>query len=818
MPKRISALLRKHFLLYFLLLCSAISYGQTFYSVRGYVLSEDNTPLPNASVRVFDLQTGTQTNELGRYELKLEQGLHRISVSYLGYTTETVDLVVDSNLVYHVFLEPDEELLNEVVVQVKKKDYSYEVIKNVIDHKETWLNQYKNLKNQTYVKATEELHKVKPDKVPDDERNPFLADSLPDMNFFEANILRYRAPPNQLKEERSGVKIYGEIGDLFFTSFTDGQPDLYQNLQVIDKLGENALISPFSPVGFLGYKFKLLETYQGEERLIYRIQVKPKSLGNALYEGEVEVIDGIWAIHKVSLQVPKKLLIEYDSFEFEQEYARINDRRVVIKEDYRWKIKEANQFKVGHTEVLHSNFVFDSTYAKNFFGPEIAVTTQEAYEKDSSYWESIRPKPLNSTERAVVKAKELEYLKLNSKEYLDSVDAVYNKITPIKVIWSGVRRINRSKKTNWYFGSIPELINPLALGGWRVQYRTIYEKRFENRKGIEVIPYLNYGFLNKDLRGNLFMNFLYNPIRRSSITMSVGEGFGLINGSATISDFLRRDNFFVNKGLNLSHRTELFNGFYLNTTLEWNKREDLGDFQFARLGDELFESNDPAIFPTTRILKPSFRVEYTPGQKYIREPNEKIVLGSRFPTFRLSTSFGINADNGLQKAFNYTEFNVSQYFNVGIFGTSEYKIAIGKFMDTTRLAPMDYKYQRGGDPIWFSPSMQTYQLIPETFATFDWFLESHYEHQFNGFLTSKIPLLNKTGINTLAGAGLLYVPERKYQYSELYAGANRVFKLGQSRFRLGAYYVVSQSNKDGFRSGIKFSFEPYDRSKNTWSF
>jgi hypothetical protein len=155
---------------------------------------------------------------------------------------------------------------------------------------------------------------------------------------------------------------------------------------------------------------------------------------------------------------------------------------------------------------------------------------------------------------------------------------------------------------------------------------------------------------------------------------------------------------------------------------------------------------------------------------------------------------------------------------MGILGTSEYKIQTGKFLDTTRISVMDYKYQRGGDPYFFSPAMYTFQLIDQTFSTFDWYLETHYTHQFNGFLTSKVPLLNRTGIKTMAGGGCLLAPERNYRYGELYFGANRVFKFGRQLIRLGVYNVLSTSNQTGFRNMIKFSFEPFDASKNTWSF
>jgi hypothetical protein len=346
-----------------------------------------------------------------------------------------------------------------------------------------------------------------------------------------------------------------------------------------------------------------------------------------------------------------------------------------------------------------------------------------------------------------------------------------------------------------------------------------YRKRFENRREIFVRPYLNYGFRNKDLLGQLELQYLYNPIKRSRISASFGKGFDVINGAATISDIARRSNFYINTGLNVRHRTELFNGFYLNTGFSFNQRSDFTGFEFTKGGDELFGgSNQPTYFPTNNKIATSIGFEYTPKQQYISEPNEKIILGSSFPTFRFDLNKAWGAPNTRNSNFTQLEMSLYQYFNVGILGTSEYRISAGKFLDTTLLAPMDYRYQRGGDPIWFSPSMYTFQLIPQTFATLDWFFESHYEHQFNGFLTSKIPLLNKTGIKAVAGAGLLYVPESKYQYSELYFGINRVFKLGRNRFRLGVYNVTAQSNSFGVRNGFKFSFEPYNRDKNTWSF
>jgi hypothetical protein len=298
----------------------------------------------------------------------------------------------------------------------------------------------------------------------------------------------------------------------------------------------------------------------------------------------------------------------------------------------------------------------------------------------------------------------------------------------------------------------------------------------------------------------------------------MGSGFNVVNGSATLNDIVRRSNFYQNKYLDFRHRTEIFNGFYLNSHAYYEVRTDLTNLKFTELGDRLFNNNLPQSFQKSHVYKTNFGIEYTPRQMYLREPNQKQILGSKFPIFSLNFEKAWPMSGKITSNFSYISVSARQTFNIGTIGTSEYRIHAGKFLDTTRMAIMDYKYQRGGDNYLFTPAMYTYQLIPKTFPVFNWYFESHYVHQFNGFFTSKVPLLNKTGIREMAGAGFMYVPERKFQYAEVYFGFNRVFKIGRERIRLGSYYVVAQSNEFGIRNGIKFSIEPYNQNRNTWSF
>ncbi len=823
------------FLVFFGVLFPYIANSQNFFILRGFVFNESNEAISSATIRVVNENAGTTTDKNGKYEIRLLEGLNRLSVSSIGYKTEIFEVVIAKDVVKNIFLKIDEKLLNEVVVKTKKRDYAYEVIKNVVDNKAKIQQQYQNFRASVYIKSVEIIEKKlekEPKKKKDEKKDekevdngseiidkkPVLKDSIPKLNLFECSLIRHQNVQGQQKEEKEGVKKIADQSTLFYKSITDGEFDLYKNHQKITKIGDNEIVSPFSDLTFLNYKFSLLKYYFEGSTKIYRIKVKPRDLGNALYEGEIEVIEDEWVLKSADLKLTKRALLRYDEFGFKQTFEKIENRWMPTQTRYHWKVKEGSTKKIGVTEVFQKDFTFDLDLPKRFFGAEVGVTTEKAYKQDSLFWKNIRPKPLSKDEQTVIKEKERLEILMNSKVYLDSTDKVYNKITFAKIVYSGIGYINRSKKQTWFFDPILGFIDPLAIGGWRIRYGIGFYKRLENRKQVNIHTNFTYGIKNNDLKGNVSLFYFYNPIRNSSINIGFGSGFNVINGNATLADIARRSNFYQNEFLDFRHRTEVFNGFYVNSHAYYEKRKDLSNYKFGELGDRLFATNSLQVFPESYVYKTNFGIEFTPRQLYVREPNQKQILGSKFPTFSLDIAKAWPFSGRKTSNFTYISATIRQSFNISTFGTSEYRIEMGKFLDTTRLAIMDYRYMRGGDRYFFSPAMYTFQLIPRTFPMFNWYFESHYLHQFNGFFTSKVPLFNKTKIREMAGAGFLYVPERKFQYSEIYFGFNRVFKIGRERIRLGSYYVLAQSNEFGIRNGIKFSIEPYNQNRNIWSF
>ena len=803
-------------LLLSLQLTSHVLRAQDYYMLRGYVLNEANQGIPGVSIRVQNSGLGTVSNTKGQYELRLEQGLNRIVFSSMGYKEVQVDMVMDADKVKNIWMEIDDVALEGVSVGSRKKDFSYTVIRKLIEHKDSFRRQYQSIKAEVYVKSVEELinrNKEEGETV----RYLDQQDSIPSMNLFEGRFIVHRQGKGYL-EEKLAAERHGSQHSLFYTSLTDGDFDFYDNIFTVKRLGDNSFVSPFSTTAFINYRYRLLKTYFIDGRKIYRIQVIPKRFGNALFKGVVEVYDGIWALKSLSLEFPEKLLLSYDAFKVDIEYGFVDSVHLSLEKRVEWTNRTSSTRWKGHAFARYSHIVLDTIYGRRFFGDALGTTAQDAYEKDTSYWSQIRPVPLTVDEQRFIRYKDSIHLMRNSKVYLDSIDSVYNRITWQKVLYKGIGHINRTEKEEWGFSPVLGLLDPLAIGGWRVRYSLSYYKRFENRRSVFVAPFLNYGFLNRDVKGNLHFSTLYDPMRRSRISFDMGKYFGFVNNFATISDLFKQNNFYERTYISLDHRTELFNGFYLSVGADHTLREDMGDFRFGSTWDSLYANDDALRFPNSSQFRTTFSISYTPHQLYILEPREKVILGSRYPTFNLSYSQAWPGVFGSSNKYQYIQLSAQQAFNIGVQGSSEYRISTGKFLDTTDLSVMDYRYIRGGDPYWFTPAMYTYQLIPETFTSFDWFAQIHYLHQFNGFLIGRIPGFKHLGIRSMAGAGFLYVPEHQYEYSEIYYGINRIFKIGRERMRIGVYHVMAQSNQFGLRSGIKFSFQFYDPDNNSWTF
>ncbi len=334
---------------------------------------------------------------------------------------------------------------------------------------------------------------------------------------------------------------------------------------------------------------------------------------------------------------------------------------------------------------------------------------------------------------------------------------------------------------------------------------------------------LSYGIRNHDLNGSIRFSKLYNPFKRSYYSITLERNFQYIfQGDAWIN-MLKRSNIYLNNGLGVGHSFEIVNGLFLFTDMNIALRRSVSNYKTNSEVDSLFgnilTNNQAVSFEPYNALYGQVRLEYTPFQRYIREPKEKIILGSKWPSFYTVWRKGIPGIMNSKVDFDYLEFGINQEIKMGLVGVSNYTFRTGTFLSRKDLRLVDYKFQRQGDPLLFLNPNEAFQALDSTFPVFHRFYEAHYVHNFNGAIINKIPLFKKLQLREVAGAGFLIAPERNLRYVEGFAGLERVIKWPfnpLTKFKLGVYIVGSAANKFSNPVQFKIGITSWDKIHNKW--
>jgi len=541
----------------FLLLGTSVI-GQQLLS--GNIFDEQNVPIPFAKIFVknsAEMRTVTDAN--GYYEMRLFPGEYFLVINASGYNErETYVVLNEAPVKRDIQLFPiTVKELQDVEVSVKKSNPGREIMLKVVNKRDSISPWNYSHTVDGYIKATEKIDKkVKEDKKKNDPsqttdpnriEDPFeterkkqteLADN---MNLVEVQFKRYFAPPNKVKEVRNAYEKRGNEQNLYYITTVKSNFNFFQNLLHLDDLHQSPVSSPISGPGILSYKYRLEDQYEENGRKISKIKIIPRSTATTTLEGYIWVIDSLWLVQKLELTLNKGNLLVYDRFTVRQTFEHPGDSIcVLVKQELDYGVKYKDQTSSCKTIADFSNYSFNPEYTKKFFGNELSVTEQEAYDKDTSFWNQARKVTLTQEEQAFILAKDSIRDYQNRKEYLDSVDAVFNKVTFLKVLWFGIDHRNRENKSQWTLSSIAATARPLYIAGPRIAPSFYYFKKWENEHAIDSYTETSMGVLNADLKGRTWWRYRYAPFHFGTATFSFDHDFDAIRSYDAITQIYKR--------------------------------------------------------------------------------------------------------------------------------------------------------------------------------------------------------------------------------------------------------------------------------------
>lgn len=116
-------------LLFIMMLMVAVSVQSQSLSLEGTVVDQNGTPLPNANITVHGTDRGTTTNQRGSFQLSnLPEGPVRLTISYMGFNTETTRVTLPVDKPIRIVLTPTTLTGDEIIVTSLKYE---QTLKNV---------------------------------------------------------------------------------------------------------------------------------------------------------------------------------------------------------------------------------------------------------------------------------------------------------------------------------------------------------------------------------------------------------------------------------------------------------------------------------------------------------------------------------------------------------------------------------------------------------------------------------------------------------------------------------------------------------------
>jgi hypothetical protein len=277
----------------------------------------------------------------------------------------------------------------------------------------------------------------------------------------------------------------------------------------------------------------------------------------------------------------------------------------------------------------------------------------------------------------------------------------------------------------------------------------------------------NVGFGTKDLvpKYALEVNYLFSKkkwtiagIRHSYDIERVGLTPDLIGDNRLFYAFTRFGVFsgaFFRRESEAFFSTEIFKGLTLSSSLNTRSFDPLFRFQY-RLNPEMGMNSPVQDFFQESFV--TFEARFAKNETFVLNGNERITLSTkRIPVITFKYQRGIKGFLGGD--FDYEKFTLKafQTFRLGKMGRSDYTLTAG-YTPSNLPAPLLFPHL-GNETLFFVRSafstMNFFEFVSDRYASFQ------YNHNFEGLLFNRIPLINKLNWRLIASSNVLFGSERK---------------------------------------------------------
>jgi hypothetical protein len=804
--------------------CLPISYGQV---ITGKVADTHGAPVSYANVYFEGTTNGTTTNHEGSFRIVAEELPAVMVAKHLGYKMYKMQVSeFQGKKEIGIVLESENYTISEVVIRAQDEDPAMAIMRNAIGRRRFYLEQVREYSCDVYIKGVQKINEH-PDRIfgIKVDLSEFLDDESGVIYLSESVSKYFFRAPGTIHEEMISSKVSGDNQAFSFNQASAMDINFYENRIDFGDISARDFISPLSSNAFFFYRFRLISTYTEEGVVVHKIRVVPKRVHDPVFKGHIYIQDSTWRMHAAELYINRDSQIEIiDSLMISQVYIPSGTHHDIWMRgsaSYHFGFSFMGFRGGGDYVAVYSDYdvipkeeqAGSLPVSTNFRKGELLRVQVDANTRDTTYWESVRPVPLTSIEaRDYSKRDSLRTIR-ESDEYLDSIDHISNKLR-FSDLLSGYTYRDRKNNVSYNINSPLASVNFNTVEGWNAGTGISMNKEFDTGKELDAGLNARYGFSNQRLSMSGDASLRYDPLTFSRVSIRGGSELVQYNGAQPISPFINslysladRKNYmklYLHDHAGITARRELFNGFVARLSMDYSVRtpvNNASDYSFADNDRREYTSNIPVNVNTSEIAYDKsnafitgMELSFTPGQEYIMRPDVKYIVGSRYPTIKLSFSY---ADRifGTEARFSKLEAGVEDLLDAGILGSFSYRVEGGMFLDTPPAYFNDFHHFTGNQTFVSSFADNRYDLLDYySFSSNDRFISAHITQSFGGFLLNKVPVLRKLNLNEVVTAKYLHT-----EYLEHY------YELGFGLEKLGAFridYVFSFDDNGSLSSGL----------------
>lgn len=687
----------------------------------------------------------------------------------------------------------------------------------------------------------------------------------------------YFKQPDKAYEKMISSKVSGNKRAFSYNRTTDLLLNFYQNVVNVQVIAKRGFVSPIAEGAMFYYKYRLLGTFFENGKLVNKVEVIPKRDHDPAFRGIIFICENTWRIHSTDLYLVKDAGIEViDTLKINQVHLSVktspgnspsleergpggevwmlfsnkltfsfsvmsfkgNGMYLSIHSKYNVQAQalplplpsggglqdsvKTKRIKPKRLKAPSEGGGLGEAANKGFNSGEMMKVEDDANKKDSVYWTETRPVPLTQEEVVDYKKKDSIQVIKESKPFLDSVDKKTNRFELIDLLF-GYDHVTRYKKRDISFSPLIQSIQFNTVQGLALGIQLEIRRKYEGNKRFYKALAVSYGFSDKRINASGQLLYEFNLKKFSHVTLEAGRKTvqfsekkpisSLVNTTYTLLYEENHMKLYQKDLAKLSYNSELANGVYLRSFLEYSDRTSLmnaSDFVLfpAAENHRVYSSNDPlfpnqdsaASFTQNQSLELRLNLRLRYRQKYITRPDEKWVYGSKYPTLHLEYRKGISGPLGSDINYDLVKVNLTDRMNFKLLGKATYLLSAGKFLNGKKMELMDQYHFSGNKTLLSNFDFSDFQMLDYyTYSTKDHFIEAHYEHDFSGFILNKFPLLRKLKVNELAGIHYLYT-EKIQNYTEVFFGLE---KLNLLRIDFVMGFSENQRVATGIRLGLK---------------